>query len=129
MTFIDSTEQQIPRPTNNKSKRKLFYSGKKKRYTVKTQFMINNRGFIIHKSNHKKGWRHDYDIYKENHPVTPKEVVNVFDLGYLGIEKDFPDQLSALPNKKKRNQELSEEEIEYNQNHSKKRIVKETYHL
>jgi hypothetical protein len=123
MTFIDSTEQQIPRPTNNKSKRKLFYSGKKKRYTVKTQFMINNRGCIIHKSNHKKGCRHDYDIYEENHPVTPKEVVNVFDLGYLGIEKDFTDQLSALPYKKNRNQELSEEEKEYNQYHSKKRIV------
>lgn len=28
-------------------------------------------------------------IYKENHPSTPKKVVNVFDLGYLGIEKDF----------------------------------------
>ena len=94
MTFIDSTEQQIPRPIDNKSKRKLFYSGKKKRHTVKTQFMVNNRGFIIHKSNHKKGRRHDYDIYKENHPVTPKQVVNVFDLGYLGIEKDFPEQLS-----------------------------------
>ena len=25
----------------------------------------------------------------ENHPVTPKQVVNVFNLGYLGVEKDF----------------------------------------
>ena len=41
----------------------------------------------------------------------------------IGIEKDFPRQLSALPYKKKRNQELSEEEKEYNQYHSKKRIV------
>ena len=30
-----------------------------------------------------------YSIYKKNHPITPKQVVNVFDLGYLGIEKDF----------------------------------------
>ena len=56
------------------------------------------------KQTHKKGRRHDYDIYKKNHPVTPKQVVNVFDLGYLGVEKDFPEQLSSLPNKKKRNQ-------------------------
>jgi hypothetical protein len=42
-----------------------------------------------------------YSIYKKNHPVIPKQVVNVVDLGYLGIEKDFPEQLSALPNKKK----------------------------
>ena len=42
-----------------------------------------------------------YSIYKRNHPVTPKQVVNVIDLGYLGVEKDFPEQLSALPHKKK----------------------------
>ena len=34
-------------------------------------------------------------------PVTPKEVINVFDLGYLGVEKDFPDQKSSIPNRKK----------------------------
>jgi hypothetical protein len=51
-----------------------------------------------------------YDIYKENHYVTPKEVINVFDLGYLRVEKDFPGQLSSLPYRKKRNQqELSQE--------------------
>ena len=48
----------------------------------------------------------------------------MLDLGYLGVEKDFPEQLSALPYKKKRNQEdLSQEEKEYNRIHSKKRIV------
>ena len=45
-----------------------------------------------------------YSVYKKNHPVIPKQVVNVVDLGYLGIETDFPEQLSALPYKKKRNQ-------------------------
>jgi hypothetical protein len=54
----------------------------------------------------------------------------VLDLGYLGIEKDFPEQLSALPYRKKRNQqqqqqELSQQEIEFNTIHSKKRIVVE----
>ena len=39
--------------------------------------MVNNRGIIIHKTGHKKGRRHDYEIYKKNHPITPKEVVNV----------------------------------------------------
>ena len=64
-----------------------------------------------------------YWIYKENHPGTPKKVVNVFDLGYLGVETDFLEQLSSIPNRKKRNLELSQEEKEYNMNHSKKRIV------
>jgi hypothetical protein len=122
LAFIDSTEQQIPRPVD-KRKRKAYYSGKKKRHTVKTQLMVNNHGFIIHKANHKKGYRHDYDVYKENRPVTPKQVVNVVDLGYLGIEKDFPQQLSSTPNRKKRCQELSDGHKDYNKNHSKKRIV------
>lgn len=69
--------------------------------------MVNNHGYIIHKLRHKKGRRHDYDIYTKDHAVTLKEVVNIFDLGYLGIESDFPEQLSALPNRKKRNLELS----------------------
>jgi len=81
-------EQQIPRPTK-KRKRKAYYSGKKKRHTVKTQFRVNKNGIIIQKTSKKKGRRHDYSIYKENHPLTPKQVVNVFDLGYLGVEKSF----------------------------------------
>jgi hypothetical protein len=85
--------------------------------------MVNNRGIVIHKLRYNNGRRHDYDIYKENHPITPKKVVNVFDLGYLGVETDFPKQLSSIPNRKKRNLELSQEEKEYNMNHSKKRIV------
>src|SRR3954471_10757875 len=89
MAFIDSTEQQIPRPIDNK-RRKIFYPGKKKKHTVKNQLMVNNHGYILHKVGYKKGRRHDYEIYKGNQPTTPKQVVNVFDLGYLGIEKDFP---------------------------------------
>src|SRR4051794_2329386 len=122
ISFIDSTEQQIPRPVY-KRRRDSYYSGKKKRHTVKNQFVVNNHGVIIHKTHHKKGCRHDYDIYKENHPVTPKQVVNVFDLGYLGVEKDFQEQLSDLPCKRQRNCELSVDEKEYNKIHSKKRIV------
>ena len=55
--------------------------------------------------------------------MTPKEVVNVFDSGYLGVEKDFPEQLSSLPCKEKRNemQELFvKEEIEFNKLHLKR---------
>ena len=103
----------------------LFFRQKERHTAVKNQLVVNKDGFIIHKAvNHKKGRKHDYDIYKKNHPITPKDVVNVFDLGYLGVEKDFPEQISSLPYKKKRNQkDLSEEEKEYNQSHSKKRIV------
>ena len=55
--------------------------------------------------------------------MTPKQVVNVFDLGYLGVENDFPELLSYIPNRKKRNLELSKEERYYNNDHAKRRIV------
>ncbi len=44
----------------------------------------------------------------------------------MGIETDFPEQLSTLPYKKKRNQpEISDDEKEYNRIHAKKRIIVE----
>jgi DDE superfamily endonuclease len=55
--FIDSSEQEIPRPTKNKRKRKSYYSGKKKKHTVKTQYMVNSEGLILHKTKHKRGRR------------------------------------------------------------------------
>ncbi len=41
----------------------MFYSGKKKRHTVKNQLTVNKDGYILHKVAYKKGRRHDY-IFK-----------------------------------------------------------------
>jgi DDE superfamily endonuclease len=122
--FIDSTEQDIPRP-KNKRKRKSYYSGKKKRHTVKTQFMVNSEGLILHKTGYKKGRRHDYDIYKHNHPVTPLQVENVFDLGYLGVQNDYPTVKPILPLRKKMTNDLSKEEKIYNKKQSQLRTIAE----
>lgn len=119
--FIDSTEQEIPRP-KNKRKRKSYYSGRRKKHTVKTQLMVNTEGLIIHKTGHSNGRKHDYDIYKGNHPITPSQVDNIVDLGYLGIQKDFPTVKSVLPIRKKRNTLLSNDDMKYNKNHSRLRI-------
>ncbi len=124
IVFTDCTEQQIPRPVD-RERRKMYYSSKKKRHTVKNQITVNNRSYILHKVGYKKGRKHDYDIYKNDHHDIPKQVIIVVDLGYLGVEKDFPEQLSALPYKKKRNQCLSQEEKDHNKIHSKKRIIVE----
>lgn len=127
--FIDSTEQEIPRP-KNKRKRKSYYSGRKKRkHTVKTQLMVNTEGLILHKTDHRNGRKHDYDIYKHNHPtITPSQVDNIVDLGYLGIEKDFPTVKSVLPIRKKKNTLLSNDDMRYNKNHSRLRIIDSRAH-
>jgi hypothetical protein len=62
--FIDSTEQEIPRPKKDKRKRKTHYSGKKRRHTVKTQLTVNSKGLIVHKTDHARGRRHDLDLYR-----------------------------------------------------------------
>ena len=124
--FIDATEQEIPRP-KNKRRRKIYYSGKRKKHTVKTQFMVNSEGLILHKTKHNGGRKHDYDVYKNNHPITPIQVENLFDLGYLGIQNDFPTvKYAVLPFRKKRKKsELSNEEKKHNRNHFKLRVIVE----
>jgi hypothetical protein len=122
--FIDSSKQEIPRP-KNKRRRKSYYSGKKKRHTVKTQFMVNSEGLILHKTDHRKGRKHDYDVYKNNHPITPVQVENVFDLGYFGVQNDFPTVKSVLPVRKKKNVVLSGEERTYKRKHSQLRMIVE----
>ena len=78
--FIDSTEQEIQKP-KDKRKRKNYYSGKKKKHTVKKQYMVNKEGKILHKSNqHKKGRKHDYSVYKDEHPITPPQVKTILTL-------------------------------------------------
>jgi hypothetical protein len=77
--------------------------------------MVNGQGLILHKTRHKGGrHHHDYHLYKHNRPVTPSQVENIVDLGYLGIQKDFPNVKSVLPVKKKKNLLLSSDEVIYN---------------
>lgn len=125
MAFTDCSEQQIPRP-KNKLRRRLYYSGKRKKHTVKNLYTTNQDGLITYKTRHNQmGKRHDYRIYKKNHPNLPLDVLSLYDLGFLGVEKEFPEQLSSLPIKREKWRELIQEERDYNKIHSAKRIVVE----
>ena len=121
IVITDGTEQQIPRP-KDKRKRKTHYSGKKKKHTVKNQITINLTGEIIHKPPHSPGRRNDYAILKIKHPILSEELMVFYDLGYLGVEKDFPDQISILPYKRKKGKELTVPQKEWNKIQSKIRI-------
>ena len=121
IAITDGTEQQIPRP-KNKKKRKTHYSGKKKKHTIQNQITINLDGIIIHKSTHSPSSHHDYKIYKSKHPTLSEELLQFYDLGYLGIEKDFENQISILPYKKKRGKELTISQKEWNKSQCTIRI-------
>jgi hypothetical protein len=122
--IIDASEQEIPRP-KEKAKRRTHYSGKKKQHTVKNQYAVNLRGEIIHKPPHSPGRPHDYYILKKKRPVLPEDLETFADLGYKGMEKDFPDVNAVLPHKKKKGVALTPEQKQFNHNHSRIRIVVE----
>lgn len=131
--FLDATEQEIPRP-KNKHKRKTHYSGKKKRHAVKTQLTVNQDGLIIHKTWHAVGSTHDYTLYKRSHPDLPNNVRLGLDLGYKGIEKDYPKLNCVLPIKRKnpgrgkrgmKGPVLSSEQRIFNRELAKERVVVE----
>ncbi len=88
--------------------------------------MVNNQGFIIPKLRYRKGRGHDYIFaYKKSRPIMPKDVLNVFDLGYLPWRrKGFScGTATSTPTRKQINFELSAREKEYNKNHYRKRIL------
>lgn len=131
--FIDATEQEIPRP-KSKLKRKTHYSGKKKKHTVKTQITVNKAGLIIHKTKHAKGSTHDYALFKPSHPNLPGNVPVGVDLGYDGIQKDYPNLKAEVPFKRRstgrgkrgvKAKELSPEQKSFNLKLAKERIVVE----
>jgi len=122
--FLDSTEQEIPRP-KNKKKRKTHYSGKKKKHTVKTQLITNKKGLIIHKTKHVAGRVHDYELWKRTHPSIPPDVELEEDLGYQGIQKDFPNLKTKIPIKKLRGKKLTKQQKRYNKKLSKERVLVE----
>ena len=124
MAFTDCTEQPIP-SLRTGEKEDYTILEREKKHTVKNIYTANQKGLIIYKTKHKqRGREHDYRIYKKNHPELPDEVTTMFDLGFLGVEKDYPKQKSSLPIKKEKGcYELTAQEKEYNRNHSRRRIV------
>jgi len=98
--FLDATEQEIPRPRDS-AKRRTHYSGKKKSHTVKTQITVNAGGLILHKTPHAGGSRHDYALFKWRHPRLPDNVCLGLDLGYDGVQGDYPGLNALVPFKRR----------------------------
>ena len=107
--FIDGTE----RPTQRASDYKLqkeYYSGKKKRQTLKNLIFSDSCHKILRLSQTQPGKNHDYTLFKQLDPKIPSNMVNWVDLGFQGIEKDFPSLEVVIPKKKPRGKELTFEQ-------------------
>jgi hypothetical protein len=76
--IIDATEQAVERPQKGQ---KAYYSGKKKRHTLKTEVRINLLGRIVHVSKSRPGSVHDFALYKKEKAL-PAHTRGFVDSGY-----------------------------------------------
>ncbi len=114
---IDVTEQPIERP---KRGQKSYYSGKKKRHTIKVQLIVCMLTLRILAIACQKGKVHDFRILKESqtgiHPSTKKLV----DLGYQGIHNIYEN--TQIPFKKPKNGQLTDDEKKFNRQLAQVRV-------
>jgi DDE superfamily endonuclease len=118
--IVDSFETPIPRPSNN-DRQKRVYSGKKKRHTLKTQIITDQKGRILDVSSGHRGPKADVKIWNETAlPADLKEKPKLGDKAYLGADKP-----TQSPQKKPKGGELSEAEKAANKRISQERIYVE----
>ena len=108
--IIDCTEQPIQRPKDEASQR-AHYSGKKKRHTLKTEYIVIADGRIAGVSPSHPGSHHDLTIRRTGPPL-PKQARGYVDSGYQGYDREHPNL--EFPYKKPKGGALTDEEREYN---------------
>lgn len=114
--LLDVTEQPIERPKNNQGD---YYSGKKKRHTLKTEIRVTQEGKIRSVSKAFAGKTHDFRILKESDPL-PNHTRVLADSGYQGLKKRC--HRAKIPYKKTKRNPLTHRQKLFNRALSKRRI-------
>jgi hypothetical protein len=115
--IIDATEHPIERPQR---RLKPYYSGKKKRHTLKTQIRVTQKGRSVHVSKSHPGSTHDFTVFKgEKRP--PKDSRLFVDSGYQGIAQIH--QNADFSYKARKNKPLDAQEKAYNTGLARFRVV------
>lgn len=119
--IVDVSEQPIERPVVDQ---KDFFTGKKKRHTMKTLIFICALTYTILAVRTAKGSHHDFrmfkDCYKNTDIMFDEDVELLADLGFLGITNFHVK--SRIPYKASKNHPLTEEQKKYNTELAKQRI-------
>ena len=96
--FIDATERPVRRPEKNKAQHD-HYSGRKQRHTKKSVVVGDEQGRVLMLPPTKPGRRSDYFRFKQSGigDILPAEVAVWVDLGFVGIETDYPQLEVVIP--------------------------------
>ena len=124
---IDTFEQPIQRP-QERNVADTYFSGKKKRHTLKSQVAVNEEtGQIVDVPESARGPAADIKLLEDSKLLErlPPGVGGIGDLAYVGIEKLHPQRLGAAPRRKPRGKERPAEDVCYNRAFAKRRIVVE----
>jgi chromosomal replication initiator protein len=97
-----------------------YYSGKKKKHTLKAQVVVQKGKRKILKTNFCNGKKHDFRLYKESRVPLKTQTELKADTGYQGIQKLH--EQSLIHKKKTKNNPLTKEDKQYNHQVSKERI-------
>jgi len=104
-------------------KQQAYYSGKKKRHTLKSQVVVNGQTRQVLCTHHGRGPMHDFALYQRS-KVEPHESLEVLaDSGYQGLAKLHAK--SKTPRKKPRKAELTDEQKQSNRDRDDARVVVE----
>ncbi len=106
-----------------KKKQRKYYSGKKKRHTLKTQLVLNKASGKIMAVEVRAGKTHDFRIFKESevHVLTTNKVI--VDSGYQGLQKTHAN--TQLPKKKSKKQKLTKADKANNRELASNRVMNE----
>ena len=88
-----------------KNKQKRYYSGKKKRHTIKTQVVADKKSGIVICTNFAVGKRHDFRLFKESNLKISNKTKVFADTGFQGIKEIHEN--SEIPQKKSKKQKLT----------------------
>lgn len=122
--IIDTFEQPVQRP-QTRAEADGYYSGKKKRHTLKSQIAIDEHtGAIADVAASVPGPTADLTVLKDSGLMErlPAGVGGLGDLAYIGLAPLHPAGLGATPRRKPRNQPRPAEDVAYNTAFSKRRI-------
>ena len=108
---------------NRRNKQKNYYSGKKKKHTLKTQILVNKKTKEILRTNFTNGKTHDFKLFKESNLKINVAIKILADTGYLGIDKLFKN--SEIPQKNTKKKKLTKEQKKENKELSSKRVLVE----
>jgi hypothetical protein len=108
---------------NRNNKQKYFYSGKKKKHTMKSQVVVDKKKSKVICTNFSNGKKHDFRLFKESRVHWYKKACGITDTGYQGIKKICLNVI--LPKKASKYHPLTKQDKQANREISSKRALNE----